>query len=391
MYEVPFQKELFNYNGDDNQVNSSGNEVLASVIPTISYSKNKKIEAVKSTACVIWSNNGLPLNTPKFTREPLNANEGSNFQQLLEQNEANKKLERKNNKKSVVKEIITKQHKQPKIVIEKTVKQKYSKSVKKTSRKRKQHEEESSDTETVNGLHDEDTADDESDIKDDLVAEDGNKFSDVDSDDHSYDSDITSDANLNSDGYIHKGTKFHVLRYGNAAFYFEKFFLAINKSYCYESQLFKKHSQSTFIGIIKGIMVKRIKNEDKLYFQFCEYTNQIQNLTSPQMYGYALCSEFMSSQSPVLFLNNSEEITCKSPKTIRFVPDGNSLLNRRIRKKFLLDNGKEPYYDGKIISYNPGIGMYEVEYSDGERIFETARTINDCLRLTNIKLRQDYV
>ena len=144
------------------------------------------------------------------------------------------------------------------------------------------------------------------------------------------------------------------------------------------TQSFTKDPNENYIGLITQITAKKENKIEKLYFQFKEYKLEETTIN----FGYAMCSEFMCSQSPVIFLNRFDELNNnKQLKAIKFLPDGNALINRRVRKKFQLDDMKEIFFDGNIISYKSGIGMYEVRYSDGEIMHETAKTINECLRL----------
>jgi len=205
MYQIPFGKELFHCS-ESYELNISDQHIFTTSMST-SSTAIKIIERVKSTASVAWSNNNQPFHRPQFPRESLDQSGVSNLQQLLESNETNKKLQRKKNrisnknpKETNVSNIINndttiidnneENNSSNKLVLKPaSSKNVYSKKLKKNYninlnnahtnnnnnikpkvKKRKKIESESSDNGTIDGLHDEDTADDnrtESDNNDD--------------------------------------------------------------------------------------------------------------------------------------------------------------------------------------------------------------------------------
>jgi hypothetical protein len=188
-----------------------------------------------------------------------------------------------------------------------------------------------------------------------------------------YDSDETNYKKENNEGWIEKRRNFNVRNYGNAAMYVHKHFMTKDKkNFTYQTN--KEKDAKLFVGKVVSIVVKK-QNKDILHFKFT-------NNDAPTTFGYYPCLDFMSSKSPVTFINRVEDATMtkNSTKLPTFVVDGDNLLGRSIKKLFALNDKSKKYFTGKIISYDKKTKAYSVLYSDGTTELENQNTINDCLK-----------
>ena len=118
-----------------------------------------------------------------------------------------------------------------------------------------------------------------------------------------YDSDTTNFDLVSDEGWIEKRSSFNVARFGNAAMYVGKHFTTkLKNKFTYQN---KEKDASSYVGKIISVVVKADKKSE-LFFKF-EDCSLADSTTSSCHYGYYPCSNFMSSQSHVTFLNSLDE------------------------------------------------------------------------------------
>ena len=422
MYRIPFAKELFDFKDAIlDTVDGALSANRLNIIVDSFRNRPNYIENVVATASISWSNRGVVLtNSEVFNRKKIenNVNNAENnytdFDLLQVMHKEDKKKKRKLNSKPRNKKKISadnvdsteKKHKKKiktntagkkdsfhdREVDESTnihkndtaenihYKNNISKTKNNIKRKRKKSADSDEEEDSCPDLGQSDLENEErSEIEESKY---DNKISNEDTD--PYDSDATNFDEPDQSGWVQKGRNFNVHRYGNAAFYVGKYFITKDKKN-FKYQVDKSKDAVLFVGQIISVVV-RPEEKDSLYFQFreekddCYWFNDT-NKTKP-VKGYYACSNFMSSKSHVTFINKWEDTTLKSTsKNTVFLLDGSSLIDRRVRKLFMLPDNKKKFFKGTIISFNKSNGTYSVEYSEMEIVEETQETINAILRI----------